>query len=129
MGRPRYARARSLLITADCGGSSGARVRLWKWELQQLANQVGLTITVCHVRPGTSQWNNIEHRLFAYISRNWRGRPLVSLAMIVNAHFGHHERPDRSIVNAPIGASCRGARAKSSMTNTSMRASLPRTRT
>ena len=84
MGRPRYARARSLLITADCGGSNGARVRLWKWELQQLANHVGLAITVCHFPPGTSKWNKIEHRLFAYISSNWRGRPLASLAVIVN---------------------------------------------
>lgn len=84
MGRPRYPRARSLLITADCGGSNGARVRLWKWELQQMANQVGVAITVCHFPPGTSKWNKIEHRLFAYISSNWRGRPLASLAVIVN---------------------------------------------
>jgi hypothetical protein len=84
MGRPRYPRARSLLITADCGGSNGARVRLWKWELQQLANRLRLAITVCHFPPGTSKWNKIEHRLFAYISTNWRGRPLISLAVIVN---------------------------------------------
>ena len=84
MGRPRYRRARSLLITADAGGSNGARLRLWKWELQQLANRTGLTITTCHFPPGTSKWNTIEHRLFSHISRNWRGRPLVSLAVIVN---------------------------------------------
>ena len=84
MGRPRYRRARSLLITADAGGSNGPRVRLWKWELQQLANRTGLAITVCHFPPGTSKWNKIEHRLFSYISRNWRGQPLVSLAVIVN---------------------------------------------
>jgi hypothetical protein len=84
MGRPRYPRARSLLITADAGGSNGARVRLWKWELQQLANRTGLAITVAHFPPGTSKWNKIEHRLFSYISRNWRGQPLVSLAVIVN---------------------------------------------
>jgi transposase len=84
MGRPRYRRARSLLITADAGGSNGARLRLWKWELQQLANRTGLTITTSHFPPGTSKWNTIEHRLFSYISRNWRGRPLVSLAVIVN---------------------------------------------
>ena len=84
MGRPRYRRARSLLITADAGGSNGARVRLWKWELQQLANRTGLTITTSHFPPGTSKWNTIEHRLFSYISRNWRGQPLVSLAVIVN---------------------------------------------
>ena len=84
MGRPRYPRARSLLITADAGGSNGPRVRLWKWELQQLANRTGLAITVCHFPPGTSKWNKIEHRLFSYISTNWRGQPLVSLAVIVN---------------------------------------------
>jgi hypothetical protein len=84
MGQPRYPRARSLLITADAGGSNGARVRLWKWELQELADRTGLAITVCHLPPGTSKWNKIEHRLFAYISTNWRGQPLVSLAVIVN---------------------------------------------
>ncbi len=84
MGRPRYRRARSLLITADSGGSNGARVRLWKWELQRLANRTRVAITVCHLPPGTSKWNKIEHRLFSYISTNWRGQPLVSLAVIVN---------------------------------------------
>ena len=84
MGQPRYRRARSLLITADAGGSNGSRVRLWKWELQELADRTGLAITVCHLPPGTSKWNKIEHRLFSYISRNWRGQPLVSLAVIVN---------------------------------------------
>ena len=84
MGRPRYRRARSLLITADAGGSNGARGRLWKWELQRLANRTRVAITVCHLPPGTSKWNKIEHRLFSYISSNWRGQPLVSLAVIVN---------------------------------------------
>jgi hypothetical protein len=84
MGRPRYHRARRLLITADAGGSNGARGRLWKWELQQLANRTGLALTVCHFPPGTSKWNKIEHRLFSYISTNWRGQPLVSLAVIVS---------------------------------------------
>ena len=84
MGRPIYPRARSLLITADCGGSNGPRVRLWKWELQQFATKTGLTLTVCHFPPGTSKWNKIEHRLFSYISTNWRGQPLVSLAAIVS---------------------------------------------
>ncbi len=84
MGQPRYRRARSLLITADAGGSNGSRVRLWKWELQELADRTGLAITVCHLPPGTSKWNKIEHRLFAYISKNWRGQPLASLAVIVN---------------------------------------------
>ena len=84
MGRPRYRRARSVLITADAGGSNGAGVRLWKWELQRLATRTGLAITVCHLPPGTSKWNKIEHRLFSYITGNWRGQPLVSLAVIVN---------------------------------------------
>jgi transposase len=83
MGRPRYPRARRLLITADAGGSNGPRVRLWKWELQRLANRTTLPITVCHLPPETSKWNKIEHRLFSYISTNWRGQPLVSLAVIV----------------------------------------------
>jgi hypothetical protein len=84
MGRPRYRRAHSLLITADAGGSNGPRVRLWKWELHRLAARTGLALTVCHFPPGTSKWNKIEHRLFSYISTNWRGQPLVSLAVIVS---------------------------------------------
>jgi hypothetical protein len=84
MGRPAYPRATSLLITADCGGSNGARVRLWKWELQRFADRTGLTLTVCHFPPGTSKWNKIEHRLFSHIAMNWRGKPLVSLAVIVS---------------------------------------------
>ena len=84
MGRPAYPQARSLLITADGGGSNGSRVRLWKWELQQLANQTGLALAVCHFPPGTSKWNKIEHRLFSHITANWRGHPLVSLAVIVS---------------------------------------------
>lgn len=84
MGRTRYPQAKKLLITADSGGSNGARVRLWKWELQKFANATGKAITVCHLPPGTSKWNKIEHRLFSYISMNWRGRPLVSLATIVS---------------------------------------------
>jgi transposase len=84
MGKPAYPRATSLLITADCGGSNGARVRLWKWELQQFADRTGLTLTVCHFPPGTSKWNKIEHRLFSHIAMNWRGKPLVSLAVIVS---------------------------------------------
>jgi hypothetical protein len=84
MGRTAYGAASQLLITADAGGSNGARTRLWKWELQQFANRTGLTITVCHYPPGTSKWNKIEHRLFSHIAMNWRGRPLVSLATIVS---------------------------------------------
>ena len=83
MGRARYPAARSLVITADCGGSNGARVRLWKRELQALANELGVTITVCHLPPGTSKWNRIEHRLFSFITQNWRGKPLVSFQAIV----------------------------------------------
>ena len=84
MGRQSYPDARRLLITADSGGSNGSRVRLWKWELQGLANQTGLEISVCHFPPGTSKWNKIEHRLFSFISQNWRGKPLVSHEVIIN---------------------------------------------
>jgi transposase len=84
MGRRAYPDAASLLITADAGGSNGPRLRLWKWELQKLANRTGLEITVCHFPPGTSKWNKIEHRLFSHIAMNWRGTPLVSLAVIVS---------------------------------------------
>lgn len=83
MGRERYADAHSLTITADGGGSNGARVRLWKVELQKLADETGLTIVVLHLPPGTSKWNKIEHRLFSFISKNWRGRPLIDYRTIV----------------------------------------------
>ena len=83
-GRARYPRATRLMITADCGGSNGARVRLWKWELQKLADETGLAISVCHFPPGTSKWNKIEHRLFAIISKNWRAKPLISYKVIVS---------------------------------------------
>ena len=83
MGRPRYPDATELLVTADCGGSNGYRVRLWKLELQRLADELGMKITVCHLPPGTSKWNKIEHRLFSFISLNWRGRPLVDYQTIV----------------------------------------------
>ena len=84
MGRQAYPKATSLLITADGGGSNGSRNRLWKWELQKMADATGLTITVLHFPPGTSKWNKIEHRMFSYITMNWRGQPLTSLAVIVN---------------------------------------------
>ena len=84
MGRKAYPQARSLLITADSGGSNGARVRLWKWELQRFADETGLMIHVCHLPPGTSKWNKIEHRMFSFISQNWRGRPLLTHATILN---------------------------------------------
>jgi hypothetical protein len=84
MGRPLYRKARSLLIVADSGGSNGSRLRLWKWELQNLADETGLEIGVSHLPPGTSKWNKIEHRLFSFISQNWRGQPLLTRAAIVN---------------------------------------------
>ncbi len=84
MGRRSYPRAKSLMITADGGGSNGPRRHLWKWELQRFADATGLTVTVCHFPPGTSKWNKIEHRLFSYITANWRGRPLTSLVTIVS---------------------------------------------
>jgi hypothetical protein len=83
MGRVRYPKANHLLITADGGGSNGHRVRLWKIELQNLANSLRLPITVCHLPPGTSKWNKIEHRLFSFITINWRGKPLRSFKTIV----------------------------------------------
>ena len=83
MGLGTYGSVRKLLICADGGGSNGSRVRQWKWELQKLADQTGLEITVCHFPPGTSKWNKIEHRLFSQISMNWRGRPLISHEIIV----------------------------------------------
>jgi Rhodopirellula transposase DDE domain len=83
MGRSRYLGAHTLTITADGGGSNGSRVRLWKVELQKLADELGLTIVVLHLPPGTSKWNKIEHRLFSSISRNWRGRPLIDYRTIV----------------------------------------------
>jgi hypothetical protein len=83
MGSKAYPRATSLLVVADSGGSNGSRVRLWKWELQRLADATRLTIHVSHLPPGTSKWNKIEHRLFSFISQNWRGRPLLTHATIV----------------------------------------------
>ena len=84
MGRQNYPDAAELLICSDGGGSNGSRVRLWKQELSQLAKDLGLAITVCHLPPGTSKWNKIEHRLFSHITMNWRGRPLVSREVIVD---------------------------------------------
>jgi hypothetical protein len=83
MGRQRYPRAKELLVTADCGGSNSSRTRLWKVALQELADNLGLRLTVCHFPPGTSKWNKIEHRMFCHITQNWRGRPLTSYATIV----------------------------------------------
>ena len=84
MGNRRYKNAKQLLITADCGGSNGSRVRLWKKEIQDFASESGLEILICHYPPGTSKWNKIEHRLFSFITQNWRGKPLISYEVIVN---------------------------------------------
>ena len=83
MGRSAYPEAKELLITADGGGSNGSRNRLWKLELQKFADEVGLIVSVCHFPPGTSKWNKIEHRMFSHITKNWRGRPLISYEVIV----------------------------------------------
>ncbi|HVC14379.1 MAG TPA: ISAzo13 family transposase [Acidimicrobiales bacterium] len=83
LGRVRFPNAKRLLITADAGGSNGYRVRAWKWHLAELAKETGLEITVCHYPPGTSKWNKIEHRLFSFISMNWRGRPLTDIRTII----------------------------------------------
>jgi len=84
MGQARYRRAQRLLIAADCGGSNGYRVRLWRLHLQKLADELQLAIQVCHFPPGTSKWNKIEHRMFCHITNNWRGRPLLSRQVVVN---------------------------------------------
>ena len=84
MGRSLYPNAKSIYITADSGGSNGVRVRLWKVKLQELSDELGLELKISHFPAGTSKWNKIEHRLFSFISKNWRGKPLVSLAVIVN---------------------------------------------
>lgn len=84
MGCKLYPEAKKLMITADCGGSNGYRVRLWKVELQKLADETELEISVCHFPPGTSKWNKIEHRLFSQITMNWRGKPLTSYEVVVN---------------------------------------------
>jgi len=83
MGRERYPNADRLMITADGGGSNGTRVRLWKIELQKLADETGLTLSVCHYPPGTSKWNKIEHRMFCHITQNWRGKPLTTRMTVV----------------------------------------------
>jgi transposase len=84
LGRKRFPSAKRLLVTADSGGSNSPRTRLWRWELQRLANQIGLKIELCHFPPGTSKWNKIEHRLFCHITRNWQGVPLETLEIVLN---------------------------------------------
>jgi hypothetical protein len=118
LGSQRYPGASSLTITADCGGSNGNRTRLWKTELQKLSDHTGLAITVCHFPPGTSKWNKIEHRLFSFISRNWRGQPLISYQVIINliaatatstglevyARFDQNEYPKIEVTDAELAA-------------------------
>ena len=106
MGSRVYPEATKLLITADGGGSNGSRCRLWKVELQGLADEIGLRISVCHFPPGTSKWNKIEHRMFCHITENWRGRPLVSREVVVNL-IGQHDDEDRA--GDPIGVGRRTA--------------------
>lgn len=84
LGKKRYPRATGLLVTADSGGSNSPRTRLWRWALQQFANETGMTIELCHYPPGTSKWNKIEHRLFCHITRNWQGIPLETLEIVIN---------------------------------------------
>ena len=83
-GQSRFPKATRILITTDAGGSNGSRTRLWKTALQQLANDLGLNVTVCHFPPGTSKWNKIEHRLFSFITQNGRGKPLYDLQTVIN---------------------------------------------
>jgi len=83
MGKKDYPHISKLMITADCGGSNGNRVRLWKWELQKLSNELNVGIHVCHFPPATSKWNKIEHKMFSYITQNWRGVPLISREAVV----------------------------------------------
>lgn len=109
IGQAAYPEATDLMITADGGGSNGRRVRLWKVELQRLANEIGLTIRVCHFPPGTSKWNKIEHRLFSFISMNWRGQPLVSHQVMINliantrTRSGLHVRAELDSASYPKG--------------------------
>jgi transposase len=109
MGRARYRKPKRLMITADGGGSNGTRVRLWKVELQKFVDEIGIPVTVCHLPPGTSKWNKIEHRLFAFITKNWRGKPLVSHQAIVQligattTHAGLQVRAELDSNTYPAG--------------------------
>jgi hypothetical protein len=104
MGSRVYPDTTSLLITADGGGSNGSRCRLWKVELQELADEIGLQISVCHFPPGTSKWNKIEHRMFCHITENWRGRPLVSREVVVNL-IGHTTTKEGLSIRSELDAS------------------------
>jgi Rhodopirellula transposase DDE domain len=97
LGRERFPNASELLITADCGGSNSPRARLWKVELQKLSDLIGIPIVVCHFPPGTSKWNKVEHRLFSYISMNWRGKPLVSHQVIISLIAASRTGSGRSV--------------------------------
>jgi hypothetical protein len=110
MGRRVYPQANKLLITADGGGSNGSRCRLWKVELQRLADEIGLSISVCHFPPGTSKWNKIEHRMFCHITENWRGRPLVSREVVVNLVGGTRTKTGLEIRSELDGGSYPTAR-------------------
>jgi hypothetical protein len=105
MGCHAYPGATELLILADSGGSNGRRVRLWKVALQQLADEIGLRLSVCHFPPGTSKWNKIEHRMFCHITRNWRGRPLESLEVIVDL-IGHTTTEQGLRIQAALDTGC-----------------------
>ena len=113
VGRVSYPQADRLLVCADAGGSNGDRVRAWKTELARLATETGLQITVCHLPPGTSKWNRIEHRLFSAISMNWRGRPLESHEVIVEligatrTHTGLRVRAELDRGRYPLGVKVR----------------------
>ncbi len=119
MGKTVYPQARELLITADAGGSNGYRLKLWKRELQKLADETGLRLTICHFPPGTSKWNKIEHRMFCHITSNWRGRPLSSLDVIVNLIAGTATQKGLSIqAGLDLGAYEKGIRvSKEEMSN------------
>jgi Rhodopirellula transposase DDE domain len=111
MGQARYPAATRVLVTADCGGSNGYRARLWKVELQRFADDTGLTVQVCHLPPGTSKWNKIEHRMFCHITQNWRGKPLESIEVIINL-IGNTTTTTGLIIRAEIDASSYAAGQK-----------------
>jgi len=106
MGEAAYPGATRLLVTADAGGSNGYRLRLWKLELQRLADETGLEIAVCHLPPGTSKWNKVEHRLFSAITANWRGRPLVSHEVIVELIGATTTRTGLKVRSGPDTDAC-----------------------
>lgn len=118
MGRERYPDATELLITADGGGSNGRRIKLWKVELQKLADELRMTVRVCHFPPGTSKWNRIEHRMFSFISKNWRGKPLLDRATVVNLIA--NTRTEKGL-RIEAGLDTRAYRTKIKVTDAEMR--------